>query len=347
MKGYFRAAKFMGTDPRLRNLSTCSSKSILMTLAISGITIYLSTFSIIQDKGWTVSLSPFKTASGATVIEEPKDPNWVDSLREITSRDPAACEFLVLDTIFTHIKPRNKHFVEFGFGYSKQDFGPQFERALQYTKSYHFNSTGWRGWMFDAYVNNPNMGIYKEVMTPTTIVEVFQKYKIPKNVDFVCIDVDSIDLWLLQALLQNKAYAPTLINIEYNSNFPYESAVTCGRQWEITNGDMVFGSSVGAILMVAKQEGYVPIHMQFARHRDVYLVHEDVLAESGGKALSVEELKTYFPLPRKLHGLKRGSKIQRFLDFKVLSAGGSEEEARESATAQLIELNRTLLNVNW
>ena len=76
--------------------------------------------------------------------------------------------------------------------------------------------------------------------------------------DYLSIDVDSIDLWLAQALLKN-GLRPRLMSIEYNCNFPEDVSATVlpGTMWE--SGDAVYGASLLALCKMAARFDYYPI----------------------------------------------------------------------------------------
>ena len=53
----------------------------------------------------------------------------------------------------------------------------------------------------------------------TNIASLFAENGVPKDVDYVSIDIDSADIWVLQALL-TAGWRPLVISVEYNPNFP-------------------------------------------------------------------------------------------------------------------------------
>ena len=57
------------------------------------------------------------------------------------------------------------------------------------------------------------------------IVALLEKYGVPKHLDYVSIDVDSTDIWLVEALLRS-SYRPRIISAEFNPNYPFDVAVT-------------------------------------------------------------------------------------------------------------------------
>ena len=79
---------------------------------------------------------------------------------------------------------------------------------------------GWSGLRFDGDESNhvlvPNLR--RAFITPQNIVALFRQHNVSLDVDYVSIDVDSCDLWIFLALLTD-VYRPTVVTIEYNSNY--------------------------------------------------------------------------------------------------------------------------------
>ena len=115
--------------------------------------------------------------------------------------------------------------------------------------------------------------MHKAFITSKNIGALFEKHGVPKSFEYLGVDIDSTDLWVLSEIL--KSYRPTVITIEYNPNFPIDATVTFpddpGEFWE---SDAVYGCSVGAIELAAKKNSY---HIVYVGKSDVYLVAEEVL----------------------------------------------------------------------
>jgi hypothetical protein len=58
----------------------------------------------------------------------------------------------------------------------------------------------------------------KEMVTPYAAVSIFKKYQVPKDLDFLSVDIDGNDFWVTKALL--KDYKPAVISVETNANIP-------------------------------------------------------------------------------------------------------------------------------
>jgi hypothetical protein len=87
----------------------------------------------------------------------------------------------------------------------------------------------------------------------SNINEVFQLFKVPQKFDILSIDVDSNDYWLWKAL----TYDPTVVCIEYNSNFDYNTEAIIeykpDNQWDFT---MSYGASFASMNKLAQRKGY-------------------------------------------------------------------------------------------
>lgn len=263
--------------------------------------------------------------------------NWVLTLsnhsRKVLSQ---AGQDGILEEIFQHVTPLNGKYVEFGFGYAEGL--EQIIGLRNGTNTFHLSKKGWTGWLFDALIEYKPIGLYREKLSHENIVETFKKHNVPRDVDYVSIDVDSIDLWLLHALIKDRVYRPQVISIEYNANYPYESTVTCDRVWAPWELDIVFGTSMGAILQVGRDAGYVPVHVE--RVYDVFLVREESLAKSGGRGFTVAEMKARFPLPRRMHRYNSNPKLHRLVDYNTFKRTGNMEVARKAAEKDREQVKR-------
>ena len=54
-----------------------------------------------------------------------------------------------------------------------------------------------------ARLSNASINLHKELVYSHNIVALLEKYGVPKHLDYVSIDVDSTDIWLVEALLRS------------------------------------------------------------------------------------------------------------------------------------------------
>lgn len=167
-----------------------------------------------------------------------------------------------IDEVFKAITPKNKFFVEFG-AYNGVDF----------LNSYYLkHSQNWTGVMFDPEFHNPEIGLYKEFLTSENVLQIFDKYNIPLDFDFLSIDIDGNDYWILKEIISK--YYPACIMIECNIRFDCNTSMVQkynplykwnGRDW--------YGASPLAINKLVKDK-YTIVHIHLD---DAILIRNDLL----------------------------------------------------------------------
>lgn len=189
-------------------------------------------------------------------------------------------------------------FVEFG-SMGLQDSNTQYLRAL-----------GWQGVWLDIMNADPSLNLHKQKMTPDNVLDVFQRHGVPKDVDFVSIDVDSCDLWILMKLTgPNSHFRPRVIQVEYNRHFGMQSSLTLncsGGQapWDHVSGSSekpivgghfglsAYGASLMAIARVADSRGYAVVWVE--RCFDAFLVRKDLMCDEGIARADLQHLAHRF-----------------------------------------------------
>ena len=105
--------------------------------------------------------------------------------------------------------------------YFAVEFGALPEDALSNIKNLVVNH-GFRRVCWDGQIEDPLYDVYREWVTKENINFLFQKYQVPKDIDFVSIDIDNMDFYIWQAL----EYRPKIVCIECNRNHgPMEDKV--------------------------------------------------------------------------------------------------------------------------
>ena len=140
---------------------------------------------------------------------------------------------------------------EFGFNNDAHDQGSG-------SNTYHLkHQYGWTGLLMDGDHSNSSISLHREKISPSNIIDLFEKHAVPLEPDFVSIDVDSTDLWILRAILASP-YRPRVLTVEYNC--VYGALPIAGTHpddpdipWQ---GDNVHGASFFAIDMVSREFGW-------------------------------------------------------------------------------------------
>jgi len=191
----------------------------------------------------------------------------------ILSRGSVKGEDSIIKHIFERIGTTNKFCVEFG-----TEGHDGFHQST--THNLRFN-LGWNGIMFDGSYENLANNIHREFFTKENICERFKAHNVPQTFDFLSVDVDGNDFWLLSSLL--KEFQPRVVLVEvnmrfqpndkwvlkYNPNFHYRVGVTPG--W--------YGCSPRLMKELGEKYGYTAVwiifdNMVLIRNEDLHT--EDV-----------------------------------------------------------------------
>ena len=238
----------------------------------------------------------------------------------------------VLERVFDLFGTESKRFVEFGLGYTEGSVLTE-ERMdkLQLNTRALVKARGWTGVYFDALVEDPRFGVRRALLTRRTIGSAFEWSNVEgRLLDYVSIDVDSVDAWLLLGMLEHSNINPRVISVEYNGNFLASDAVSMNETWVPWRGRSMHGASAKAIVDIASQFGYRLLYLM--SYFDLFLIREDVLASKCDPA-SVPSLERQAreKLPTKQHLQCKAYEVDRMVDARFLLGKMGAEEARSRA----------------
>ena len=253
--------------------------------------------------------------------------NWIKNInkKELIKQKKYSQKYqdALIDFVFENIKTNEKPFcVEFGYNHDKifkNNKGNCTKLILDHN---------WDYILFDCHNENESINLYKHFLTSNNICEIFQRYNVPKEVDYISIDVDSIDLWLFEALL--KEYKSKLFSVEYNPNFPIDRAITKIENSNFFEGDRLYGASLKALNLVAEKYGYTLIWV--VDELDAFFVRNDLIKK---------ELEMFKPNLKKWKSnankichkpLENKEKLKECLDYEVFQeSNGNIEKSIQSA----------------
>ena len=182
----------------------------------------------------------------------------------------------ILQYIFEQIGTANKQCVEFGFNTTTLQGGSGANCARLVLED------NWKGMFFDKDNASASINLARVNLTPENIGSIFSKYLVPIRIDYVSIDVDSIDLWLAKGLLV-AGWRPRVFSVEYNVNFPLDLSLTCTKNTNWAN-DMVYGASLKALNLMAEEFNYVLVAVEegldaFFVDRDIWITQESLFPQ--------------------------------------------------------------------
>lgn len=234
---------------------------------------------------------------------------------------------VLLDHVFGHIgTARRPGFcVEFGFNASTLDGGSGANVARLVL--HH----GWNALLLDAEHENHAINLHRAMLTTDTILDVFRDHQVPRDLEYISIDVDSTDLWLFRRLLPE--YRAAVYSVEYNPAFPLEQAITfpndLREHWQFDRG---YGASLRALTLVAAEQGYSLLWV--VPSLDAFFIRNDLVDD--GSPDIVPPWEWWRPTTgHRIHPpLKTPARAGLFLDYEVfVQSGGDLSRARAAAAA--------------
>lgn len=238
----------------------------------------------------------------------------------------------ILTRVFDHFGTANRRFVEFGLGYtSAATLTDAAMDALQLNTRMLARHRGWSGVYLDALVDAPAFGVRRALLARDSIVDVFDEAGVPSDVDYVSMDVDSVDAWLLLGLLEGFRVRPRVISLEYNGNFLASDAVSMNETWVPWKGRSLHGASAKALVDIGARFGYRLLYLM--SYFDLFLIREDVLASKcAPHTIPPLAEQARHKLPTKQHlPCKSHDEVDRLVDVRYLFGAMNASTARALA----------------
>ena len=169
----------------------------------------------------------------------------------------------ILKYIFDTIGTTDNYYVEFG----------AVDGDTSCNTWYFKNYENWSGLLLDTSYENLSINLHSHHITKDNICELFQKYNVPQKFDFLCVDIDGNDYWVLSEIL--KQYNPNVIMIETNVRFNPDQSVVMkyNANWN-WNGYDWYGASPLAVKNLCEKYNYSPVYLHLD---DLILVNNSCL----------------------------------------------------------------------
>jgi hypothetical protein len=187
----------------------------------------------------------------------------------------------------------------------------------------------WDSLLLDGDNENAEIKLYRQFLMPSNICEIFRQHHVPKEPEYISIDVDSTDLWLFEAVV--KEYRAMVFSVEYNCNYPLGSAITFPNdpkeRWQ---GDRGYGASLKALNMVANSHGYSLLWV--VPRLDAFFIRNDLI-DDGSSQMCFPFEKWASHTSCAIHApLKDRQRAKIFIDYQVyISTNGDLEASRRAA----------------
>lgn len=175
----------------------------------------------------------------------------------------------ITDYIFTKIGTDTKYFVEIG----TQDGSECNTRFLR-------EQRGWTGTQIDAKYSNPLINLYKHMVNKENIISILLSYQIPFKFDYFSIDIDGIDWYILNEVLNY--YEVRAFVCEYNACLGVNRDQVIQYDpnfWDAGPYNIYHGASLKAFYNLARSKNYSLVHSNgvnaFFVNNDYWTNNED------------------------------------------------------------------------
>lgn len=194
--------------------------------------------------------------------------NWIDeihSLKDIKGGESQFSEDAIIEHIFQHIGSPNRFFVDLGAGAYDGS-------TMSNTRT--LKRKGWIGYGVDI---NPTKDhhVIKSFIRPDNVVELMTAQRTPNYFDFLNLDIDSSDFWVLKKILES-GYKPRVICTEFNGTLDPNVSVVLryekGYSWDRTNK---YGYSFAAGKKLLERYGYAIIYN--LHDTDIFAVRKELV----------------------------------------------------------------------
>lgn len=265
--------------------------------------------------------------------------DWIVQLHEFTwTEGPKSqgAQDIYLFAIFNVIGTTNRYFVEFGFN------EPSYTSGGSGANTRNLYEHGWRGLLLDAGHENPEINLRRHYLYQSNIVDIFDAYSVPRELDYLSCDMDSHDLFVLEASLRG-GYRPRVMTTEFNNNYPLGLSITQvdptleeekAGDHTFTFKECAWGASATALETVAAMYGYTLVGRIGVL--DLVWLRNDLIQQHW----VVPEFAWFFDplMGHTLHHEKQTSReiFNHLLDYDVYQATHSLEAAKQAARSQLL-----------
>ena len=157
-----------------------------------------------------------------------------------------------IEAVFDRIGTTDKIYVEFGVG----DCTECNSRNLRENKGWDVQ----RSLLLDGGFEDAEINLHKAIFFPDNILGLFAEFGVPRHFDFLSVDTDSYDFFMLETILE-AGYSPRAIMVEHNVNFEITEAKSIlppekGEPWQFWAGDTYMGMSLLAAKLLLQRFHY-------------------------------------------------------------------------------------------
>jgi hypothetical protein len=191
----------------------------------------------------------------------------------------------IIEKIFEVIGATSKYYVDFGAS------DGHVCSNTKYLREYY----GWQGLQMDGRHEDLSINLFKEYVTAENIIPLLNIYNVPKEFDFLSLDIDYNDFYVWKKL--SEKFHPRVVCIEYNCVFgPDQDKVIiydANSSWDCTD---YYGASMLAMFRLGQYLGYSLVYQE-SNAINLFFIRNDVLEASGACFKNQNDIEKLFNCP--------------------------------------------------
>lgn len=179
----------------------------------------------------------------------------------------------------------NKFFVEFGA-----------EDGSQCNTKILREMFNWNGLQMDGGYENESINLKKEFLTKENVVDTFEKYRVPKHINVLSIDIDYNDFYCLNKILEK--YTCDIIICEYNAtHLPNEDKIVIYDKDGESFGSNYFGLSLLSVDKLGKKYNYSLIYCN-KKGVNCFLINNSIIEQKNLQFKNVGCIEEIYRTPK-------------------------------------------------
>ena len=187
----------------------------------------------------------------------------------------------------------NKFYVEFGV-----------ENGMECNTRILREKYNWNGLQMDGGNKNIDINLQKEFIMKENIIELFQKYNVPQNINILSVDIDFNDFYCLKEILAN--YRCDIIICEYNAtHLPNEDKIIIYDKYGSWDGTNYFGMSLLSLYKLGEKYNYSLVYCD-KKGVNSFLIHNDILENKNIKIMNINDIEQIYRPPKYGYGPNGG-----------------------------------------
>ncbi|MBC8428214.1 MAG: hypothetical protein H8D94_01950 [Candidatus Pelagibacter sp.] len=203
----------------------------------------------------------------------------------------------VLEHIFNNINHTANYCVDIG----------AMDGVLSSTTKYMREQYNWDSLLLEGSTKHQqhNKDVKLEWVTKDNVIQLFEKYNVPKDISMVNIDIDYNDYWITEAIMSNTQYNVDLFVVEFNPGIPSSDSLTVPYNEKATkDATYYFGTSLLALEKLALEHNYKLLYSVRDNEIGLDKTYDYSVERSGRNALLIDEKhlpKSFNQTSKQLH----------------------------------------------